>query len=747
VPHNGTERKPAEIAFEESGDRFRWLFEAVGVGVVLASPAAEVKDCNQAALDLLGLTRDQLVGKTSFDPEWKAKWEDESLCSGAQHPIPRAIATGQRVRGEVMGVNRPGTQDWVWLLVNAEPRLADDGSVVEVICSFTDITERKRMLAELTEWKSRYDAAMRASGQIFYDWNTVTNEITWGGEQNILGYSAAEFEGSLPGWIELVHPDDRDAVLKDVDRVVATKSPACIEYRVRTRSGHYRLIKDHGQFYANDDGQVVRMAGFITDITEQRRVEEEVRSSEARFRKVFAHAATGMTLQNLEGVFLEVNRAYCEITGYEERDLIGANYRSITHPEDLERNLSGMQELLAGKVPCLVMEKRYLSKDGRVVWVRNSVSLLRDNEGAPWHFIVLVEDITESIQTEEALRGSEERFRKVFAHAATGMTLQDFQGNFLEVNRAFCEITGYEEGDLIGTNYRSITHPEDLAHNLSEMEELLAGEISSFVLEKRYVRKDRRPIWVRNSVSLLGDHKPPRIITLVDDITERKQAEEALRQLSARLLQAQDEERRRLARELHDGTAQSIAALGLNLSVVCESSAVLDERAQKALSQSVELADQCIRELRTLSYLLHPPMLDDRGLASALAGYAEGFAERSGIAVKLNLTPDLGRLPQEVELMLFRIVQESLTNIHRHSGSRTATIRLARYPQDIVLEVRDQGNGIGKPDREGASGMRIGVGIAGMRERVRQIGGTLQIRSRSGGTDIEVVVPLCDPYR
>jgi len=335
----------------------------------------------------------------------------------------------------------------------------------------------------------------------------------------------------------------------------------------------------------------------------------------------------------------------------------------------------------------------------------------------------------------------------VFAHAATGMTVQTLEGDFLEVNPAFCRITGYEERELVGRNYRSITYAEDLEGARLRTEQLVSGEVPSVVIEKRYVRKDGRPVWARNSVSLLGDSQPARIITLVEDITERKQAEEALRQLSGRLLQLQDEERRRLARELHDGAAQSIVALGMNLGVVREAAAALDAGAHRALKESVELADRCIRELRTLSYLMHPPVLDDRGLASALGGYVEGFAMRSGIAVKLDLTPDVGRLPREIELMLFRIVQESLTNIHRHSGSRTATIRLARYPRHVVMQVRDQGCGMGDPQRTGEPSARIGVGIAGMRERVRQIGGTLQIRSRPGGTDVEVVVPLSDPDR
>jgi PAS domain S-box-containing protein len=356
----------------------------------------------------------------------------------------------------------------------------------------------------------------------------------------------------------------------------------------------------------------------------------------------------------------------------------------------------------------------------------------------------LAPDVNEQIRAQEELRASEERFRNAFAHAATGMALTNLEGRFVEANRAYCDLTGYSVEELTSLDFLSITHPDDRARKTTLIEQMLAGNIPSFVIEKRYVRKDGHTVWIRNSVSLLraGNHHP-LIIFLVEDIEERKHAEEGLRRLTGRLLHAQDEERRRLARELHDSTAQSIAALGMNLGVVSESAGILDSRAQIALQESVALADQCIRELRTFSYLLHPPVLDERGLYSALACYVEGFAQRSGITVVLQVPEDLGRLPQEVELMLFRIVQESLTNIHRHSGSRTATIRLVRYPGEVLLKVQDQGSGIPGSINGGDGKLaRLGVGIAGMRERVRQIGGHIRIHSRSGGTDVDVVVPL-----
>jgi two-component system, NarL family, sensor kinase len=231
------------------------------------------------------------------------------------------------------------------------------------------------------------------------------------------------------------------------------------------------------------------------------------------------------------------------------------------------------------------------------------------------------------------------------------------------------------------------------------------------------------------------------------DITERKRTERALRELelSGRLLQLQDEERRRVARELHDGAGQLLAALSMNISCVVEEKERLSSRGGRCAEETSSLIDQAISEVRTVSHLLHPPLLDEIGLKSALSEYVRGFGERSRIRVSLDLPGELERLPSEVELSLFRIVQESLTNIHRHSGSPTARVRLSRLPGIVRLEVADEGRGIDPEiQQKFAAGRSTGVGMHGMRERVRQIGGALQIQSNGNGTSVQVVLPIED---
>ena len=228
------------------------------------------------------------------------------------------------------------------------------------------------------------------------------------------------------------------------------------------------------------------------------------------------------------------------------------------------------------------------------------------------------------------------------------------------------------------------------------------------------------------------------------NITERKQAEEALHQLSTRLLQLQDEERRRLGRELHDSLAQSVLAVNLNLAQAMRSPTALDEQSRRALTEARRVLQEMSREIRTLSYLLHPPLLDELGLVSAVKEYAEGFSERSGIKLELDIQAGFGRLPQEAETALFRIVQESLSNIQRHSGAETAKIELRGDAARVNLEVSDRGRGMEKNTLEHGNGSRtrLGVGILGMRERMTQLGGSLEIESSSLGTTVRVTIPV-----
>jgi signal transduction histidine kinase len=231
--------------------------------------------------------------------------------------------------------------------------------------------------------------------------------------------------------------------------------------------------------------------------------------------------------------------------------------------------------------------------------------------------------------------------------------------------------------------------------------------------------------------------------TLHREIAERKEAEQSLRQLSARLLRIQDEERHRLARELHDSTAQSLAALSMNLAVARGRGEAHDQRMKIALDEAAALAEGCSREIRSLSHLLHPPLLEEVGLSAAVRWCAEGFARRSGIAVEVDLPEHFGRLPTEVENALFRIVQECLTNVQRHSGSPSARIQLSRNSHSVSLEVRDQGRGMPPDllDRHDAIAS-LGVGLLGMRERVRQLGGHLRIESSGTGSNIQVEIDL-----
>jgi signal transduction histidine kinase len=249
------------------------------------------------------------------------------------------------------------------------------------------------------------------------------------------------------------------------------------------------------------------------------------------------------------------------------------------------------------------------------------------------------------------------------------------------------------------------------------------------------------PYYIPPADFLSGKSSPVSVDRWLKVLRDRAEAKEKLRKLSLRLLHSEDTERRRIARELHDTTGQSLTALAMNLASLRKSAHRLNVKERKLLAHSLNLAKQSARDISTISYLLHPPMLDEFGLADALRWYVRGFSRRSGIGVALTIDPKLGRLPRHTELAVFRVVQEGLNNVRKHSESGRADIQLVLRNRLLVIELRDFGHGL-RPSHKSQPIASLGIGIAGMRERLQQYGGDLELHSTKSGTLVRGILPV-----
>jgi PAS domain S-box-containing protein len=333
------------------------------------------------------------------------------------------------------------------------------------------------------------------------------------------------------------------------------------------------------------------------------------------------------------------------------------------------------------------------------------------------------------------LEGSDLPYSTLVEKMQQGAAMLDARGCVAYCNLSLAKLLDVPRETVIGRLLLDFVAAEDQPAYQKLLHE---NQIESNEGEMRLHLADGSLIPTNFSFSLLSRDKSA-IGVLITDLTSQKQQMD----FASRLQAMQDEERRRLARELHDSVGQNLAALSMNIAIVSAQSHKLDSLGARAVSENAHLVEQVSREIRTISHLLHPPLLDIAGLASALRWYADGFSERSNIKVDLEIPGDFGRLPDELEIAMFRIVQECLTNIHRHSGSTTATIRLHQEGNRLAVQVQDSGKGIPlEKQHELIESGRGGVGFAGMRERLRHLGGTLEIQSDGSGTVVSATLKV-----
>ncbi len=343
---------------------------------------------------------------------------------------------------------------------------------------------------------------------------------------------------------------------------------------------------------------------------------------------------------------------------------------------------------------------------------------------------------------------SQEASKKLAAIVSTSddaIISKNLDGVILSWNAGAERLFGYTAEEAIGKPITLIIPADHLNEEPRIIERLRKGErVDHFETVRK--RKDGGLVNISLTISPLKDDSG-RVIgasKVARDVTDRKEAERARQnaEIASKLVQVQDAERRRIARELHDGVGQLMAAIAMNASRVFREKDRLSDDASRGVIENMSMIEQANSDIRTVSYLLHPPMLDEIGLSSAVSWFVEGFSQRSKITVTLLIEPDFGRLPQEQELALFRVVQECLTNIHRHSGSSTATVRLSRTAEEVTLEVSDNGTGIGEEVKKKiASGISAGVGMRGMQERIKLMRGRMVVDSSPSGTSVLVTLP------
>jgi PAS domain S-box-containing protein len=562
--------------------------------------------------------------------------------------------------------------------------------------------------------------------------------------ETVWGRSAEAIFAQGHGWLDTIHPEDRARVREAMGGDFPHQQFE-IEFRVLWPDGSTHWIRDRSFPIRSQNDQTERIVGISEDITERRLTDEALLESEERYRQLFNQMNVGCALLevicNAQGTpcdanFVDVNPAFERITGY-AKETVAEERVSRVFPQIKPRWFEKLGQV------ALTGDSIHFEGYSDVFQKHFDVTAFRPRPG---HFAVVFADITERKQAEQRLEEAERKYHSIFENAMEGIFQVREDGSILTANPAMARILGYgttrdfmhEVRNLEQHLYIEPRHPSGFIPLLRQQ-----GAISEFEAQMR--RKDGKLIWVMGSAYAVRDDEGKVLYYegTLRDVTEHKKAEEVLRRLSSQLLHAQDDERRRIARELHDSTGQYLSALSMNLSWMNQPSCVLDHQVRSVVRESIDLVKRALSEIRNFSYLLHPPVLDEYGLCAALRWYVHGFSQRSGINVDLDVPQNLPRLPRHVETALFRVVQECLTNVHRHSGSNRATISLRRKSRGLLLEISDEGHGISLGTEVlGGRDERIGVGIAGIRERMRELGGRLEIKSDPHGTVVRVSLPL-----
>jgi PAS domain S-box-containing protein len=777
-------RKQGEEALRQRTEQFETLLNEAPMGVYLVDADFRIRELNPTAFAVYENIPD-LIGR-DFEELTHTRWP-KAYAGEIVERFRHTLETGQPYFAPERIEWRfdRGVRDCYEWQINRIP--LPDGRH-GVVCYFRDISRQVEAREAIQQSEQRLRLATGAAQLGIWMWYFDEDRVCWENERpfEIFGRALEESPISAAEFREkVIHKSDLPAFERALSRTLQDGSRFFFQGRIYRSDRTLRWVEFTGHLEYGASGSPWRMLGTVLDITERKQAEELARKQRERFDLVAEASQVGFWFCDLPfDKLIWDHRVKEHFWLPSDADVTIDTFYERLHPDDRERTRESIAESNANDTPYNI-EYRTVAPDGRHKWIRAIGRTFYDSSGQPTRFDGLTLDITERKRIEERERqmtaeavAATSKFRAVFEQTPVFAGIMALDGTIMDANQLCLRACGYRAEEVLGHPFWDTgwwrKSPEVQAKIRAATAQAAQGTPFEEVLTYHWADGTER--LVNFAIHPIRDHEG-QILFLHPtgvDITDLKRAEEnyrtlaetldaevrartreleirnqevvqqseTLRDLSRRLLQVQDEERRRIARELHDSAGQILAALGMNLARVTEQARQDGFRLAKEAEDSHQLVQQLTQEIRTMSYLLHPPLLDETGLSEAVHWYIQGLTERNGLDIKLDVTKDFGRLSREMELVMFRLVQECLTNIHRHSGSKRAKIRLAREGENALLEVRDEGKGIAPERLAEIQAKGSGVGITGMRERVHQFGGHMNIDSNDRGTTISFTLPL-----
>jgi PAS domain S-box-containing protein len=729
-----TDRYKAEQMIKESNEKYSALVEQANEGILI-NQDWKIKYCNKYLIDMLGYSEEELL-ESSIDKYMtqEAKEESKKLFEARiQDKEVSSIYESEAISksGKIIPIE-----------INSKKTIFKGKPAVQSI--IRDISDRKKSESLLSKTKQQLQFAIDGSGAGLWDWYTQSGKCTFSEQwANIIGYKLSELEPiDINTWLKYVHPDDlaRSNTLLKEYFAGKTKTYVC-EARMKHKNGNWIWVLDRGEVVEWDkNGEPYRMVGTHIEITQLKMTEEALRKSEKRYRLLVENQTDLIVEIDNQNKFTFVSPSYCRMFGKTESELLGNSFVPLLHEDDRIKTIEEMEKLKVPPFTCR-LEQRVLTNFGWK-WLEWNDKATVDSNNNLISIIGVGRDITDRKKAEKEIEEKEENLRATLNTSADSVLLLEKDGTIIEVNQIFTGLINTEREKIIGKNLLELIPQK----RLNEVKKLLNKILD---MKKPYTFIDFAfdKTWELNIRPIFDQYGDINRITIfAKDITEKyfyeeelKKTNEKLRKLSRHFNFVREEERKNISREVHDNLGQKLTALNLEISWIKQNMPENLTEVKKQFDDIMELVNQSIIVVQEISTELRPGILDDLGLSNAIQWQCNKISRKSNLNFTLDLLNEEIELSDEIKTVLFRVFQEALTNIIRHSKAKNITVNLRLEQKILIFEITDDGIGIPQEKLNDYSSF----GIIGMRERIDSIKGSIEISiGKIKGTIIKISVPI-----